>query len=223
MDEQGIFQEIGPVEENAVSGMDIEWDATEVSEEVLRQQLLLRLQEEQWEMVTLQLKEAAEIYVPSDDFMEPRIAHAVFDKKDHSMDYAWLEINEINQEFNTIWQKHWGKISDDSKDLEKDSLAVHLTSIQRRYESLLDHIRYMEFKDSTEYAQHLHDYKWYLEGAVLYRIEAASALLEAMETEQQTGALVEESVNAAIDSEAYAKLSNSELTSYQRIFQIDSK
>ena len=77
----------------------------------------------------------------------------------------------------------------------------------------------MDFKNSTEYAQHLHDYKLYLEGAILYRMEAASILLEALETKQSWVELVEESVDAAIESEAYARLAESELTSYANSFQ----
>lgn len=221
LDKQGISQEIEPVEENAVSGMDMGWKTTEISEEVLRQRLLLRLQEEHWEMVTLQLKEADEIDMPSDDFMEPHITHAVLEKQDYSMDYAWVEINQINKKFNEIWKKHWGKITDESEDLEEGSLAVHLTSIQRRYESLLNQIRHMEFKNSTEYAQHLHNYKLYVEGAVLYRKEAASTLLEALDNEQQANQAVEKAVEAAVNSEGYASLSDSELTSYQQGFLKD--
>ena len=221
MDEQGISQEIGLVEENAVSGMDIVWENHEVSGAEVYQHFLMRLQEERWEMFLLEVKEAAEIHVPSDDFTEPYITHAILEKPDYSMDYAWLEINDVNEKFNAIWQKHWRKISEGSEDLEEEALSGDLTTIQRKYETLLNQISYMDFKNSTEYAQHLHDYKLYLEGAILYRMEAASALLEALETKQSWVALVDESVDAAIESEAYARLAATELTSYEASFQTD--
>lgn len=217
-DEQEITQAIGPVEEDAVSGMEIGLQTTEVSDAEVFQYFLSRLQEEQWEMVLLEVKEAAEIRVPSDDFKEPHMTHAVLEKQNYSHDYAWLEINDVNEKFNTIWQKHWGKILAGSEDFEEGVLSEHLSSIQRKYETLLNQISYMEFKNSTEYAQHLHDYKLYLEGAILYRMEAASAFLEALETKQSWVALVNESVEAAIESEAYARLAASELTSYENGF-----
>lgn len=49
-------------------------------------------------------------------------------------------------------------------------------------------------------------------------MEAASAFLEALETKQSWVALVNESVEAAIESEAYARLAASELTSYENGF-----
>lgn len=223
MDEQGISQEIGPAEENAVSGMDIEWETPKVSDAKVYQHFLMRLQEEQWEMVLLQVKEAAYIYVPSDDFTEPYITHAVLEKPDYLQDYAWVEINDVNEKFNTIWQKHWEKIGGGSEYLKEGALAGHLTSIHRKYETLLNQISYMEFKNSTVYAQYLHDYKLFLEGAILYRMEAASALLEALETNQSWGALVDESVDATMESEAYARLADAELTSYAASFQPDFK
>lgn len=218
VDEQGSSQGIGPVEENAVSGMDVDWKTPEVSDAEVYQYFLERLQEERWEAVLLQVKEAAEIHVPSDDFTEPYITYAILGKPDYSQDYAWLEINDANEKFNAIWQKHWGKISEGSENLEEGILSGHLTSIQGKYETLLNQISYIEFKNSTEYVQHLHDYKLFLEGAILYRMEAASALLEALETKQSWVALVEESVDAAIESEAYARLADSELTSYADSF-----
>lgn len=217
-DEQEITQEIGPVEEDAVSGMEIGLQTTEVSDAEVYRYFLMRLQEEQWEMVLLEVKEAAEIRVPSDDFKEPHMTHAVLEKKDYSNDYTWLEINDVNEKFNTIWQKHWEKILAGSEDFEEGVLSEHLTSIQRKFETLLNQLSYMEFKNSTEYAQHLHDYKLYLEGAILYRMEAASAFLEALETKQSWVALVNESVEAAIESEAYARLAASELTNYENSF-----
>ena len=105
--------------------------------------------------------------------------------------------------------------------MDKDLLIGRLTSIQRKYESLLEQVRYMEFKSSTKYVQHLHDYKLYLEGAILYRIKAASALLKALETGQRSDKLVEEAIEAATTSEAYTKLSDSELTNYQRSLRPD--
>lgn len=219
--EQEISQEIGPIEEDAASEMDARGEKTEVSSDVALEQLLMRLQEEYWKVVMLQLKDPTEIDVPSDDFNEPQVAHAVLSKHAQSMNYAWLEINEVNNKFNEIWQKHWLVVTAEPERLNEESLLIHLTSIQRKYESLLNQIRYMEFKSSTEHAQHLHDYKLYLEGAVLYRIEAATLFLEALETGQLK--LVEEAVAAAIASEAYARMSDSELKSYQQSFRRDPK
>ena len=223
VDEQGFQQEIGAMEEEAASEIDNEGKVGEVTSHEIQEQLLLLLQEEKWKGVFLQLKDPAEIDVPSDDFNEPQVAHAVLSKHDFSMNYAWLEINEVNSKFNEAWQKHWGILVTGPEILDEESLSNHLTSIQGKYESLLSDIRLMEFKSSTEHAQHLHDYKLYLEGAVLYRIEAVSHLLEALETQSQTDLLVEEAAAAAIDSESYAELADSELASYEQSFRKDPR
>ncbi|TWT08492.1 hypothetical protein FQV26_11965 [Planococcus sp. CPCC 101016] len=221
VNEQKEFQEIRPEKAVAVNRIDKGKEGWEENTNEILEKLLLDLQEEQWEMATLQLKDPMKIDVPSDDFTEPRIAHAVLSKEDHSMNYAWLEINEMNSKFNTVWQKHWGSISNESAALDRKLLIGHLTSIQRKYESLLEQVRYMEFKSSTKYAQHLHDYKLYLEGAILYRIEAASNLHRALETGQRSELSVKEAVEAAAASEAYAELADAELANYQRSFRPD--
>ncbi|MGH2319532.1 hypothetical protein ACRC6Q_17460 [Planococcus sp. SE5232] len=222
-EELEISHEVGQQEEKAVGEMEIVKVETIVTSHEIGGELLRRLQKEGWEMVVLSLKDPTEINVPSDDFNEPHVAHAVLSKYDFSMNYAWLEINEVNSRFNEIWQSHWGVLVTDPESLDEDALYNHLTSIQRKYESLLNRIRVMEFKSSTAHAQHLHDYKLYLEGAILYRIEAASLLLEAVETGQRTNALMDKAAAAAVDSEVYAKMSDSELTNYERSFRTDSK
>lgn len=219
--EQEDFHEIRPEKAEAANRMDKGKEGWEANTDKILAVLLLNLQEEQWEMATLELKGPMEIEVPSDDFTEPRIAHAVLSKQHHSMSHAWLEINELNSKFNAVWQKHWGSISNESAALDRKLLIGHLTSIQRKYSSLLEQVRYMEFKSSTKYAQHLHDYKLYLEGAILYRIEAASALHRALKTEQHEEVSVKEAVEAAAASEAYADLADAELSSYQRSFRPD--
>ena len=218
-DDQELTQAIRPIEEEAVSGMEIGLETPEVPDAEVYQYFLERLQEEGWEMFFLEVKEPAEIRVPSDDFKEPHITHAVLGKQSYSHNYAWVEINDVNEKFNTIWQKHLGGILEGSEGFEERVLSGHLNIIQRKFETLLNQINYMDFKNSTEYAQHLHDYKLYLEGAIVYGMEAASTLLEALETKQSWFELVEESVDAAIESEAYARLAESELTSYANSFQ----
>ncbi len=220
-DEQRVYREVGQQEETAVGEVEIVKKETIVTSHEIGYELLKRLQKEGWEMVTLQLKDPTEIGVPSDDFTEPHVAHAVLSKHDFSMNHAWLEINEVNSRFNEVWQSHWVVLVTDTETLEEETLYNHLTSIQRKYDSLLNRVRLMEFKSSTEYAQHLHDYKLYLEGAILYRIEAASLLLEVMETGKRTNALMDEAAAAAVDSEAYAKMSDSELMNYERNFQAE--
>lgn len=211
------LQEFGPVEEIDFNRME---ELEAISNELIGN-FLIHLEDEQWQMVTLQIEDLAEVDVPSDDFHDPQIAHAVLGKPGHSMNYAWLEINAMNRKFNEVWEKHWGMPIADPERLDKQSLSVHLESIQMKYESLLEQIRHVEFKSSTKYAQHLHDYKLYLEGAVLYRIEAASILLEALETGESSDALVAEAVESANESEAYSRMCNSELLSYQLSFQTD--
>lgn len=223
VDEQEFPQEIGAKEEEAAGEIDIEGKEAEVSSHEIQEQLLLLLREEKWRVVFLQLKDPAEIDVPSDDFNEPQVAHAVLSKHDPSMNYAWLEINEVNSKFNGVWQKHWVSGIAGPKILDGESLLNHLMSIQRKYESLLNEIRLLEFKSSTEHAQHLHDYKLYLEGAILYRTEAVSLLLEALETGEPKDLLMEEAVAAAISSETYAEMSDEELMSYQQSFRRDPK
>lgn len=213
------LQEIQPVHEIDVNRE----EELEVQGKRLIEKFLAHLEEEQWQMVTLQIEDPAEIKVPSDDFNEPQIAHAVLGKQDHSMNYAWLEINGINSRFNEVWKKHWAMPLADSGRLNRELLTFHLENIQQKYELLLDQVKEMEFKNATEYAQHLHDYKLYLEGAVLYRIEAASALLEALETGERLDVLVAEAVEAAIESDAYVRMCDAELLNYQQSFQADLK
>lgn len=212
------LQEVQPVEEIDVSkSKELEILANELIEKFLS-----RLKEEQWQITLLQLEDLTEIDVPSDDFNEPKIAHAVLNNHEHLMNYAWLEINGMNSKFNKVWQKHWAAPIADGKSMDMASLIVHMENIQRKYESLLIQIREVEFKSTTEHAQHLHDYKLYLEGAILYRMEAAAILLQALETGERLDARVAEAVKAAIESEAYAQMCNTELLRYQQDFQIDS-
>ncbi|MDQ0430422.1 hypothetical protein QOZ98_003279 [Planomicrobium stackebrandtii] len=211
------FQEKEQVEEIDISRA----EELEAIRNELIEKFLSHLEEEQWHMVTLKLEDPADVEVPSADFHEPQIAHAVLGKQEHSLNYAWLEINEMNSKFNEVWEKHWGRFVANPEGVSKQSLSVHLEKIQQKYESLLDHIRHVEFKSVTEYAQHLHDYKLYFEGAVLYRIEAALILLEALDTGERVDASVAEAVESAKESEAYAAMCNAELLSYQQSFQSD--